>query len=82
MEDLRPAFGERVRALRVERELSQERLAERAGLHWTYVSGVERGLRNPSLNIIASLAKGLGMSPSELLAGLAARPTRRRSSGT
>lgn len=70
MEDLRPAFGARVRKLRTGLGLSQEALAERAELHWTYISGVERGVRNPGLNIIARLAKGLDVSPAELLAGL------------
>jgi DNA-binding XRE family transcriptional regulator len=47
--------------------LSQEQLAERAGLHWTYVSGIERGRRNPGLNTLASLARGLKVPLSELL---------------
>lgn len=50
--------------------LSQEQLAERASLHWTYVSGVERGRRNPSLNTLARLAKALGVSLPQLVANL------------
>jgi transcriptional regulator with XRE-family HTH domain len=50
--------------------LSQEQLAERAELHWTYVSGVERGRRNPSLNILARLAQALGLSLPQLVANL------------
>ena len=73
MADLRPAFGRRIRELRLEREWSQEQLAERAGTHWTYVSGVERGRRNPSLNMLARLAEGLGVNLTELLDGLDAR---------
>lgn len=73
MEDLRRPFGARVRQLREKRGLSQEALAERAGLHWTYVSGVERGLRNPSLSTIGRLAAALENTPSQLLAGLAKR---------
>jgi transcriptional regulator with XRE-family HTH domain len=78
VDDLRPALGHRVRTLRHQLKLSQERLAERAGLHWTYVSGVERGLRNPGLNVLARLAKALDVPLPELLAGLD-QPPRSRS---
>ena len=46
---------------------SQEVLAEKAGLHPTYVGGIERGERNPSLLNVVKLAKGLSLSPSELI---------------
>src|SRR5688572_22189122 len=70
VEDLRVAFGRRVRAIRQERELSQETLAERAGLHWTYISGVERGQRAPSLDVLGRIANGLAVTPAELFAPL------------
>ncbi|HUQ98802.1 MAG TPA: helix-turn-helix transcriptional regulator [Gemmatimonadaceae bacterium] len=66
MEDLRAAFGQRIRDLRTARKLSQEALAERARLHWTYVSAVERGQRTPGLDVIGRLAGALRMSPAEL----------------
>ena len=79
MEDFRVAFGRRVRELRNKAELSQEQLAERADLHWTYVSEVERGRRGPSLDVVGRLAAGLRTSPSELFATLKGRyKTRRR----
>lgn len=59
-------FGKRVRALRQERELSQEKLAELAGLHRNYVGGIERGERNVGLGSIYALAAALGVSPSVL----------------
>ena len=62
MDDHRKAFGRRIRELRHERGLTQEALAERAGMHWTYISAVERGLRNVSLDSIARLAQGLQVS--------------------
>jgi len=66
--DLRAAFGRRVRELRKQLRLSQEELAHRAGLHWTYVGGIERGERNPALVNIGRL---------ELCAGhIARRPVR------
>lgn len=78
MEDLRPAFGARVRKLRTGLGLSQEALAERAELHWTYVSGVERGVRNPGLNTVGRLARALEVTPADLLTGVG-RPPKRRS---
>jgi transcriptional regulator with XRE-family HTH domain len=70
VEDLRAAFGRRIRELREGKRLSQETLAERAGLHWTYVSGIERGRRAPGLDVIGRIAAGLRVSPSELFAPL------------
>lgn len=46
---------------------SQEELARRAGIHRTYIGGIERGERNPTLTMIHRLAKALGVSPSQLL---------------
>jgi transcriptional regulator with XRE-family HTH domain len=62
----RRAFGQRVRELRHARSLSQERLAEEAGLHRNYVSGIERGERNVGLDNIHALADALGVSPADL----------------
>ena len=63
-------FGDRVRAARQDREWSQEKLAEEAGLHWTYISSCERGERNISLLNILRVAKALGVNPSQLVDGL------------
>ena len=63
-------FGERVRASRHERGLSQEGLAARAGLHWTYVGQVERGQRNLSLNNLLRIAQALDVDPGQLVSGL------------
>ncbi|KQR47678.1 hypothetical protein ASF87_01545 [Microbacterium sp. Leaf161] len=64
--DHRRAFGDRVRELRKERGLSQEGLAHVATLDRTYVSGVERGLRNVSLDNIHKLATALKVDVSAL----------------
>jgi CheY-like chemotaxis protein/DNA-binding XRE family transcriptional regulator len=61
------AFGTKVRVLRDQLGLSQEKLAEAAGLHRTYISDVERGARNISLNSITKLAGALQVSASTLL---------------
>ena len=65
--DLSKQFGENVRSLRSRRGLSQEGLAELSGLHRTYISGIERGVRNPTLSIILQIANALKVRPSELL---------------
>lgn len=59
-------FGERIRTLRKERGLSQEDLAELCSLDRTYISGIERGLRNVALRNIEALAKALDVSISDL----------------
>jgi transcriptional regulator with XRE-family HTH domain len=60
------AYGRVIRALRSERALSQERLAELADLDRTYVSGIERGERNPSLANLLKIADALGSPLSEI----------------
>ena len=66
MVKIQKQFGARVRELRVARNLSQEELAFRAGLHRTYVGGIERGERNPALRNIAAIANALGVAIQEL----------------
>jgi transcriptional regulator with XRE-family HTH domain len=70
--DVLVQFGEQLRRVRARRRVSQERLAELAGLHRTYVSSVERGLRNISLLNIDKLARALDVP----LASLMPRPMR------
>ena len=60
-------FGRNLRAYRVRRGISQEELGEISGLHRTYISGLERGIRNPSIAIVAQLADALGIEPAVLL---------------
>jgi transcriptional regulator with XRE-family HTH domain len=57
--DIRIRFGRAIRRIRKEQQLSQEQAAERCGMHRTYYSGIERGLRNVSLLNVAKIAKGL-----------------------
>lgn len=65
--DIRKKFGKRLRQLREERGWSQEEFADRAGLHRTYVSAVERGVRNPTLSVLERIAKAMGVSLAEML---------------
>ena len=65
--DIRVRFGRNVRHFRRERGLSQEALAEEAGIHRTYVSDVERGARNPTITVVQKLAIALNVAAGELL---------------
>jgi len=65
--DLLAAFGRALRAAREARGLAQEALGFEAEIDRTYVSGVERGVRNPTLRTVQRLAIALGVRPSELL---------------
>ena len=66
MKTIEKQFGERLRELRLARGLSQEKLAFKSGMHRTYLGSIERGERNPSLKNIASIAKALGVTLSQL----------------
>ena len=60
-------LGANFRALRIERKLTQEQLADLCDLHRTYVGAIERGDRNVSLKNIVIIAQALNVEPSELL---------------
>ena len=64
------ALGYLVKRRRIALGISQEELGLRANLDRTYISGLERGVRNPSLTALVSLANGLGITVSDLLANL------------
>ena len=63
------AFGKTVRRRREASGLTQETLADRAGIHRTYIGGIERGERNPTLTMIHRLAHALNVHPGVLLDG-------------
>ena len=60
-------LGNNVKKLREAKKWSQEELAEQTGLHRTYVSGVERGIRNPTVQIVEDLANALNTTASKLM---------------
>ena len=64
--DIKEEFGKRLAQMRKERKISQEQLAELSGLNRPYISGIEQGKRNVSLEVIVSLAKALGIQTKEL----------------
>jgi transcriptional regulator with XRE-family HTH domain len=63
-------FGRRLRELREGQGLSQETLADRCGVHWTFLGQVERGQRSIRLDNVLKIAAGLGVEPGELVNGL------------
>jgi transcriptional regulator with XRE-family HTH domain len=67
MTDWRAIVGENVRSLRKEAGLTQEQLAFAAEIDLTYVGGIERGKRNPSLLVLARIALAVGKQPTDLL---------------
>lgn len=64
-------FGKNLKHFRKNKNLSQEDLAFKCGLDRTYISGLERGKRNPTLKIISLLAQHLDISMSELVSNIA-----------
>lgn len=67
MKDVRKEFGKNLRKIREEQGLTQEDLADKAGMHFTYIGQIERGLRNPSLVNIHKLVKALGVNSEYIL---------------
>lgn len=65
--DIRKVIAHNVREFRQEHVWSQEELADRAGVHRTYISQVERAVTNPTATVIAKIADALGVEPCELL---------------
>ncbi|MBU0569351.1 helix-turn-helix transcriptional regulator [Patescibacteria group bacterium] len=63
---IRKDFGKHLRKIREGRKWTQEELAERAGMHFTYVGQIERGVRNPSLVNLYKLAKALKINAGKL----------------
>ena len=66
MEDIKKLVGDRIRALRKERGYSQERLADKAELHYTHIGSIERGEKNWSIETLVKVANGLNVEVSDL----------------
>lgn len=68
--DVNYQLGKRIYFLRMERKISQEELAFRSDINKNYLSDVERGTRNPTLKVVAKIAKGLNITIEELFKGI------------
>jgi transcriptional regulator with XRE-family HTH domain len=64
--DIRVRFGQNVKALRKSAGLAQDELADKADIHRTYQSGIERGVRAPTIIVVEKIALALGVEPGEL----------------
>ncbi|MBL8884204.1 MAG: helix-turn-helix transcriptional regulator [Hyphomicrobium sp.] len=65
--DVRRRLGLNLKRLREEQGFSQESFADHCGLHRTYISGIERGVRNPTVILLDKIAKALKVAPGILL---------------
>lgn len=72
--DVRRRLGLNLRKLREEQGYSQESFADHCGLHRTYISGIERGVRNPTVIILDKIAKALKVPAGQLLDEAKATP--------
>jgi transcriptional regulator with XRE-family HTH domain len=68
--DLKVVLGKRIRELRSKNGFSQESFADHCGLHRTYMGGIERGEHNLTIETLMTVAKGLEIAMSDLLAGI------------
>ena len=75
--DVGKRVGRNLKHFRQELGLSQEAFAFKAGLHRTYISGIERGVRNPTVLVLQVIASALGVSSAELLKDLPRKRARR-----
>ena len=64
------AFGRNVARIRNEKGFSQDKLAEKADLDRTFLSGIERGVRNPGIKVVVRLARALGVTVDQLCRGV------------
>lgn len=72
-------MGAHIRALRKRQGMTQEEMAERCGLHWTYIGGLERGERNPTSKTLNRIAEGLAIAPSKLVSSPPVKVTKEQS---
>jgi len=75
--DIRRRLGLTVKELRGRKGWSQEELGFETDLHRTYISGIERGVRNPTITVLARIAEALSVPPSRLLEGTERRRRKR-----
>jgi transcriptional regulator with XRE-family HTH domain len=71
-------FGVALRNARKQRSMSQDQFAEATGLHRTHISLIERGLREPNLETLVKLSRGLGVAPAEMIQWYSTGGKRRR----
>jgi len=73
LEHLSEKFGQAIRAIRLHKNLSQEKLAEMANLDRTYISMIERGKRKPTLDVAKSIADALGHRLTKIINDIEAK---------
>lgn len=68
--NIQEQFGKNVKKIREDKSWSQEYLSEVSGLHRTYISGIERGVRNPTIEIAFKISQSLNVPITELFKGM------------
>jgi transcriptional regulator with XRE-family HTH domain len=76
--DLEKAVGAELKAAREKRQISQEQLGFDAGIHRTYVSLIERGLKSPTLNVLFRLCRALDVPPGDFVRNVELRMSTKR----
>ena len=67
MKPLTKKLGEQLRKIRLQKGMSQGDIAKKLGVHRSYISGIERGIRNPTVKNLERLADALGVDPRNLI---------------
>lgn len=65
--NVKKEMGQRIRLIRQRKGMTQGDMAKRCALHWTYIGGLERGERNPTLTTLHRVAEGLGVTVLDLI---------------
>lgn len=76
--DIKKMIGARIKSIRIKKKLTQEQVSEKMGIHTNYLSSIERGMENPTLNTIINLSNSLGVDIGEIFKSLQVEDKKQR----